>query len=62
MSYNERLITAVSHFPILYDASHPEHKNKNKTNEAWRRVANDVGGTGRLPMINANSIFQPIGP
>ena len=60
MSFNERLITAVSKYPFLYDKTAAQHKSSPDLNEAWRRVAHDIGEDGRLLMINVNYIFQPI--
>ena len=39
----EKLIIAVSSFPVLYDASLFVYRDNQKNNDAWRKVADLVG-------------------
>ena len=43
ISFDERLAEEVRKFPILYDKSSPEFKNKQKKADAWRAVAESLG-------------------
>ena len=42
----EKLISRVAAYPVLYDSSRYLYRDVNKKNEAWRRVVNVVGAPG----------------
>ena len=42
----EKLITAMASFPIVYDASLSGYKDTLKRSDAWKKVAEIVGSDG----------------
>ena len=51
MSLDENLAELVRNFPVLYDKSSPDFKNKQMKNAAWKDVARSLGlKTGKLKL------------
>ena len=44
----EQLITSVSYHPVLYDVGCGLYRDRNTKEEAWGKVARDVGLSGKL--------------
>lgn len=43
---NRKLIDIVSNLPIIYNQFHPDKKNKNKNESAWKEVAAKMNSSG----------------
>ena len=41
------LISLVEKHRFLYDLAHKDHKDKNKTEKAWKIIATEVGQSGK---------------
>ncbi|GLH11316.1 Transcription factor Adf-1 [Gryllus bimaculatus] len=45
--FNVKFIKCVEKYPCLYDSNHSEYYMKNKVNETWLKIANEVGDSER---------------
>ena len=45
---SEQLIEAVKKRTILYQSDNRSYKNSLKKEEAWKEVADEIGGTGKI--------------
>ena len=59
VSFDERLSDSVRKYPILYDKSLKDFKDKHKKNNAWSKVAKELGvSSGKLIRHTASFIID----
>lgn len=58
MSMSEQIIEIVKNYPILYDTSHPEYKDKQKKNETMEEIGQFLGVDGKLSFKSLISLLH----
>lgn len=53
----EKLIVAVCSYPVLYDQSSVQYRDRNKKDLAWRSISEEVGISGKCRSFFTFSMF-----
>lgn len=62
MTVEEKLITLVQQYPVLFDSGHKDYYNITLKEHIWEEIGADLQEPGRLNVIGIKPINRDISP